>query len=98
VEVTEEPTHPQRRGQVAVHVQPALQVRHGDAELIQAGQRLGAPAVADGDGERGVAVAEGVRRPARRRHREWDGRLGGEECLIAPLQGGHYLAEADVWC
>jgi hypothetical protein len=98
VDVAEEPAHLERHGQVAVDVQPALQVGHRHAELIQAGQRPGAPTIPDGDGELGRAGAEGVRGGAGRgRHGERDRRTCGEEVTVPALQrrdhllGGHAL-------
>src|SRR5205814_7919921 len=69
----------------AVDAEPALQVRHRDAELVEGGQRLGAPAVPDGDGEGRLAGPEQVRRlPGDDRERR--PRPGREEGLVPALQ------------
>jgi hypothetical protein len=85
VEVLEELAHLQRRHEVTVDVEPALQVGHRDAELVETGQRLGAAAVPYRDGEGRFPGPEEVRRlPGdHRERRPWPGR---EEALVPALQ------------
>jgi len=56
MEVAEERAHLERGGEIAVHVQPTVEIGDGDAELIQAAERLGASSVLDPDGERRIAL------------------------------------------